>query len=64
MRLLDPRFRYVPAAATDIAATWRRHGFDARKNTERRDRMKERLAAAKEAPAETAAIHPLIRKTA
>ena len=29
-RLLDLRFNYMPAAATDIAATWRRFGFDPR----------------------------------
>jgi hypothetical protein len=44
MDLLDPRFRYVPAAATDIAATWRRFGFDSRRNEERRARIRQRLA--------------------
>jgi hypothetical protein len=39
MSLLDPRFKYVPATSTDITATWRRHGFDARWNTERRARL-------------------------
>ena len=38
-RLLDARFRYVPAAETDIAATWRRFGFDPRSNAERRERL-------------------------
>ena len=63
MGLLDPRFRYVPADATDIQATWQRYGFDARRNAERRARFKER-AAGTSAETETAAIHPLIRKTA
>jgi hypothetical protein len=44
MDLLDPRFRYVPAAATDITATWRRFGFDSRRNEERRARVRQRLA--------------------
>ena len=35
-RLLDPRFKYTPAAATDITATWRRFGFDPRDNQARR----------------------------
>jgi hypothetical protein len=62
MTLLDPRFNYVPAASTDITATWRRHGFDARWNAERRARLQQRGAAAAE-PA-SAAIHPLLRRTA
>ncbi len=36
-RLLDLRFNYIPAAATDIAATWRRFGFDPRANQQRRE---------------------------
>jgi hypothetical protein len=39
MGLLDPRFRYVPAMATDVTLTWRRHGFDPRLNAERRARV-------------------------
>ena len=35
-RLLDPRFEYRPAAETDIAATWKRFGFDPRANEQRR----------------------------
>lgn len=36
-RLLDFRFNYIPAAATDIAATWKRFGFDPRANQQRRE---------------------------
>ena len=25
--ILDPKFVYVPAAKTDITATWRKHGW-------------------------------------
>ncbi len=39
-RLLDPRFNYVPAEATDIAATWRRFGFDPRANRQRRELLR------------------------
>jgi len=45
MRLLDPRFKYVPATSTDITTTWRRFGFDARKNVERRARQQETPSA-------------------
>jgi len=57
MTLLDPRFRYVPAAETDVTSTWRRFGFDAGKNAERRARLQQPIE-------ETAAIHPFVRKTA
>jgi len=60
MSLLDPRFKYVPATSTDITATWRRHGFDARWNTERRARLQQRSAA----DGAGAAIHPLLRRSA
>ena len=39
-RLLDLRFKYIPAAATDIAATWKRHGFDPRVNKQRRELLR------------------------
>jgi hypothetical protein len=35
-RLLDPRFKYTPSLATNIAATWKRYGFDPRANEQRR----------------------------
>jgi hypothetical protein len=60
MSLLDPRFKYVPAASTDITATWRRHGFDARWNSERRARLQPRT----DADAAGAVIHPLLRRSA
>jgi len=65
MKLLDPRFHYVPAAATDITATFRRFGFNPRANAERRARAKRRVADVT-APkrSETAAIHPLLRMKA
>ena len=62
MSLLDPRFKYVPAASTDITATWRRHGFDARWNDQRRARLQQ--AAEATAITDTAEIHPLLRRTA
>jgi hypothetical protein len=37
--ILDRSFPYVPAAATDVAATWRRFGFNAQANAERRARL-------------------------
>ena len=39
-RLLDFRFNYIPAAATDIAATWKRFGFDPHANRQRREALK------------------------
>jgi hypothetical protein len=63
MGLLDPRFKYVPASSTDITATWQRHGFDARRNAERRARLLQPAAEAR-ATTDTAEIHPLIRRRA
>jgi hypothetical protein len=60
--LLDPRFRYVPAAETDVATTWRRFGFDARRNAERRKQRVADVAPANDT--ETGAVHALLRKTA
>jgi hypothetical protein len=44
-RLLDPRFEYRRAAETDIAATWRRFGFDPRANEQRRKLVLSAFAA-------------------
>jgi len=63
MGLLDPRFQYVPAASTDITATWRRHGFDARRNDERRARLQQRVSNA-EAAATNSPVYALLRRTA
>lgn len=43
-RLLDLRFNYIPAAATDIAATWKRFGFDPRANAQRREMLKNSIS--------------------
>jgi hypothetical protein len=40
MRLLDSRFRYIPAARTDVGATWRRFGFRPTTESERRARQR------------------------
>ena len=39
-RLLDLRFNYIPAVATDIAATWKRFGFDPHANKQRREQLR------------------------
>ena len=33
--ILDPRFRYVPSSCTDVTVTWRRFGFNPRRNAAR-----------------------------
>jgi hypothetical protein len=38
--ILDPEFHYVRALETDVAATWKRFGFDPRRNSERRTRWR------------------------
>jgi len=63
MNLLDPRFKYVPAGSTDITATWRRHGFDASRNAERRARLQQRVASV-DADATNAPVYALVRRTA
>jgi hypothetical protein len=50
MGLLDPRFNYVPAAATDVASTWRRFGFNPGSNDERRARLRQGIGQRTEAP--------------
>jgi hypothetical protein len=39
MRLLDPGFRYVPSANTNVAATWKRFGYRPTTEAERRARQ-------------------------
>jgi len=48
MGLLDQRFRYIPAAKTDVSATWRRFGFRPTTESERRARMRASPAGADE----------------
>jgi hypothetical protein len=47
MRLLDPRFNYVPSVATDVTATWRRFGYRPLTDDERRARARKRNSAAR-----------------
>ena len=62
MSLLDPSFRYVPAVATDVTATWRRFGFDAQQNEERRRaRLKRTDALGEGNEPKTAAILALVK---
>jgi len=49
MRLLDQRFRYIPAANTDVSATWRRFGFRPTTESERRARQRAGATGADEA---------------
>ena len=46
MRLLDPRFRYIPAANTDVSMTWKRFGFRPTTESERRARQRAGLSGA------------------
>lgn len=39
MRLLDPRFNYIPSTRTDVTATWQRFGFRPTTEAERRARQ-------------------------
>ena len=43
MKILDPQFKYIPAAATDVAATWKRFGFSVRANEARREAVRSQL---------------------
>lgn len=51
MRLLDPRFRYVPAAKTDVLSTWRRFGYRPTSDAERRARLRAPESVAPQAAA-------------
>jgi hypothetical protein len=41
MRLLDPRFKYRNAAATNVTDTWKKHGFKPTTEAERAARQKQ-----------------------
>jgi hypothetical protein len=64
MRILDPRFRYIPAAATDVAATWQRFGFSSQDNAQRRADQLRRLFGAGDSFAETVALRDLYLRVA
>jgi hypothetical protein len=53
--ILDESFRYVPAAATSVAATWRRFGW--RPTTDEERKMRRRPEAEEDAPVEAGARH-------
>ena len=55
MRLLDPRFKYVPAARTNVLATWRKFGFKPTTEAERRSRLQGDSPAGEHAPETSAA---------
>lgn len=40
-RLLNPDFKWTSAAATDVTATWKRHGFKPTTERERAARQKQ-----------------------
>ena len=46
MKILDPRFRYTPAVATDVSQTWKRFGFSAQANEARHAQWRGRFPAA------------------
>jgi hypothetical protein len=54
MKMLDAKFRYVPSAHTNVAATWKRFGFRPTTEAERRARQT-RLHAEELAPPAPAA---------
>jgi hypothetical protein len=56
--ILDPSFRYVPAAATSVADTWRRYGWRPTTAEERRTRRRPALTLVVESVAPAV---PLVR---
>ena len=58
-RLLDPRFHYTPSAQTDIAATWKRFGFDPGANEQRRQSMLSRLTEGRRSASISTALNAL-----
>lgn len=65
-RLLDRRFRYIPAAATSVSSTWERFGFKVRTADEQKADAEARLAGKKtrKAKALPANVTPIKRKVA
>lgn len=56
--ILDSTFRYVPAAATSVANTWRRFGWEPTTDDERKRRSQlAAMPAADAAPAAMAGFH-------
>jgi hypothetical protein len=64
MRILDPRFRYTSAAATNVTLTWARHGYSAQDNAQRRAEQLRRLFGAGDSFAETVALRDLYLRVA
>jgi len=54
--ILDESFRYVPALATSVRDTWRRHGW---RPTTDEDRKRRRLAAAEVVVESVATVTPI-----
>jgi hypothetical protein len=63
-KLLDPRFRYIPAAATNVAETWKRFGFNAKANEQRRARQLSRVWDTGERHTDAAALRDLFLRVA
>ena len=56
MKILDPRFKYVPAVATDVSLTWKRFGFSPQANVARRAKVWSGLLA----PALARSVRPAL----
>jgi len=56
--ILDESFRYVPAAATSVRDTWRRHGW---RPTTDEDRKRRRLPASEVVVESVGAVTPMRR---
>lgn len=61
MRLLDPRFKWTPAASTNVTNTWKKHGFKPTTEAERAARQK-KLQDDDATPAPN--VTPLVRAVA
>ena len=62
MRLLDPGFRYVPAAHTNVTATWKRFGYRPTTDAERRARQGRLSGAASGEERTQAAVRSVRRR--